>query len=199
MDQRSRRESSDNFDQQKADEAWGFLEEGITRIYEKQSATLSYEELYRNAYHLTLHRYGDMTYKNLSQALEKNIFKYFQKLNALQDEDFLVHLQNVWAEAKVLIRIIKNIFLYMDKNYVPSKDSSVKPIMILGYETFKKLLLTKEHQLFDKFKREILNIIKSERDGFHIDRILVKNLLYMLVTLFSYILITDLRILSRSS
>lgn len=169
------------FDQAQADTAWAFLNDGINKINEKQSFTLSYEELYRNAYYLILHRYGDMTYKNLTRALEQNITKYFQKLNSLQDEDFLIHLQNIWFDAKLMIKIIKNIFLYMDKNYVPLKDSSVKPVLILGYEIFKKLLLNKERQLFDKFQREILSIIKNERDGFHIDRILVKNLLHMLV------------------
>ena len=177
------RDSYCEFDQERANKTWAVLNEGIDKIYEKQSFTLSYEELYRSAYYLILHRYGDMTYKNLTQALEANFFKYFQRVNSLQDEDFLEHLQTIWFEAKMMIKITKNIFLYMDKNYTPFKDASIKPVLVLGYDIFKKLLLSKERQLFDKFRREILSAIKSERDGFQIDRVVVKNLLHMLVSL----------------
>lgn len=36
--------------------SWTTLKNAIDKIYQKQVSTLSYEELYRNAYNLVLHK-----------------------------------------------------------------------------------------------------------------------------------------------
>jgi len=39
---------------------WGLLKRAIDKIQHKNNSELSFEELYRTAYQLVLHRYGDM-------------------------------------------------------------------------------------------------------------------------------------------
>jgi len=41
------------------------MKEAIKRIYNLQASSLSYEELYRTAYNLVLHKHGDLLYNGV--------------------------------------------------------------------------------------------------------------------------------------
>ncbi len=44
---------------------WETLKDAIYKIHSKQASILSYEELYRTAYNLVLHKHGEMLYNNV--------------------------------------------------------------------------------------------------------------------------------------
>jgi len=167
------------FTEEDAQKAWKVLSDAIDKIYQKNYSELSYEELYKNAYHLVLHRYGEMTYKNLQETIEKNLRRYYQSLSQKQEESFLNNFNNIWIDAKEMLKAISQIFLYMDKNYVAKQ--CINPIKIMGYQIFKKVFLD-DPLLRRKLITELLILIRQERDGFKIDRMLIKNLLIMLVS-----------------
>lgn len=42
----------------------------ITEIHNKNASSLSFEELYRNAYNLVLHKHGDLLYSGVKQSVQ---------------------------------------------------------------------------------------------------------------------------------
>lgn len=44
---------------------WNTIREAIHKIYAKEASTLSYEELYRTAYNLVLHKHGEILYQGV--------------------------------------------------------------------------------------------------------------------------------------
>ena len=47
---------------------WGST--AITQIHKKNASSLSFEELYRNAYNLVLHKHGDLLYSGVKQSVQ---------------------------------------------------------------------------------------------------------------------------------
>lgn len=48
-----------------AQQHWETIRDAIFKIHSKQASQLSYEELYRTAYNLVLHKHGEMLYNNV--------------------------------------------------------------------------------------------------------------------------------------
>ena len=51
------------WDEAKAENTWIALKSAIGEIHNQNASTLSFEELYRNAYNLVLHKHGEMLYE----------------------------------------------------------------------------------------------------------------------------------------
>ena len=47
---------------------WNTIKEAIVKIYQKQASSLSYEELYRTAYNLVLHKHGELLYGGVKEV-----------------------------------------------------------------------------------------------------------------------------------
>merc|ERR1712000_413542 len=52
-----------------ADTIWKLLHNAIKQIHMKNASGLSFEELYRNAYNMVLHKYGDKLYQGLKEEI----------------------------------------------------------------------------------------------------------------------------------
>lgn len=52
---------------------WRLLEAAIHEIFNHNASGLSYEELYRNAYNLVLHKHAPMLYENLTATLSQRL------------------------------------------------------------------------------------------------------------------------------
>lgn len=98
-----------DFSSQQAQQSWALLSNAIELIYQKQASTLSYEELYRNAYYLILHKYGDMTYTNLQNEFYKIINKLYLNisLTLFTKNNWLKNVGETWKEGNNIIGIIK--------------------------------------------------------------------------------------------
>ena len=80
---------------------------------------MSYEELYRTAYNLVLHKHGEMLYDNVRKTTVEMLQPITQKLVNIPDEDLVREINEIWELEKYVIIMIKDILLYMDKNFVP--------------------------------------------------------------------------------
>mmetsp|Transcript_3695 Transcript_3695/g.4696 ORF Transcript_3695/g.4696 Transcript_3695/m.4696 type:complete len:83 (+) Transcript_3695:68-316(+) len=68
---------------------------------------------------LVLHKHGEMLYTNVKNTTAELLKPIATKILSSHDDEFLEELNNVWSEKKLCIIMIKDILLYMDKNYVP--------------------------------------------------------------------------------
>ena len=80
---------------------------------------MSYEELYRTAYNLVLHKHGELLYDNVRKTTVEMLQPIAQKLINIPDEDLIRAINEIWELEKYVIIMIKDILLYMDKNFVP--------------------------------------------------------------------------------
>ena len=56
-----------------AEAIWLALKRAVEEILEGNNAQLRFEELYRNAYTLVLHKHGEMLYKGVEQCITKRL------------------------------------------------------------------------------------------------------------------------------
>ena len=60
-----------------------------------------------------------MLYDNVRKTTIEMLQPIAHKLINMPDEDLLKEITNIWALEKYVIIMIKDILLYMDKNFVP--------------------------------------------------------------------------------
>jgi cullin 3 len=60
-------------DPQYAQQTWATLHDAISKINDRQTSELSFEELYRYSYNMVLHKHGDILYKGLTTVLSEHL------------------------------------------------------------------------------------------------------------------------------
>ena len=115
-----------NMARDQASQHWETIRDAILKIQNKKASSLSYEELYRTAYNMVLHKHGEMLYTNVKFTTAELLKPIADASIEKTDEEFLVQLNKLWAEQKMCIIMIKDILLYMNKNYVPKLK--LKPV-----------------------------------------------------------------------
>ena len=73
-----------------------------------------------------LHKHGEMLYNNVKTTTGDLLKPVAEEILQKTDEDFIKALNKVWADQKLCIIMIKDILLYMNKNYVPKVK--LKPV-----------------------------------------------------------------------
>lgn len=67
-------------DEKYVESIWNLLRNAIQEIQKKNNSGLSFEELYRNAYTMVLHKHGERLYTGLKEVvtthLEKQVREY---------------------------------------------------------------------------------------------------------------------------
>ena len=145
-----------------ASQHWETLRDAIYKIHSKQASTLSYEELYRTAYNLVLNKHGDMLYNNVKQTTAELLKPVAEEILAKPDDEVIKALNRLWADQKLCIIMIKDILLYMNKNYVPKVK--LKPVEHMQTSQFKHHVVLHPH-IKKKFIGLLLDEIRAERMG----------------------------------
>ena len=101
-----------------AHQNWNTIRDAIHKIYAKEASTLSYEELYRTAYNLVLHKHGELLYGGVRATTIELLHPIVQKLGRCSEEDLIKKINQVWKDVKLSIIMIKDILMYLDRNYV---------------------------------------------------------------------------------
>jgi cullin 3 len=114
---------------------------------------LSYEELYRTAYQMVLHKHGEMLYDNVKKTTAEMLQPIAQKLINMPDEDLLQEITSVWHLEKNVIHKISDILLYMNKNFVP-KMRNYPTVEAMQTNEFKKGVVMK-----DDIKRKLVKLL----------------------------------------
>jgi len=164
--------------QEQAHAHWTTMKDAIKRIYALQASTLSYEELYRTAYNLVLHKHGELLYNGVKQITIEMLQPIVQQLIDTPDESLLTTFNDIWTREKLCIIMIKDILMYMDRHYVPKMK--LQNVEHLQTSQFKNQVIMNQ-EIKQKLIRRILSDIRAERDGHSIERSQLRLSISMLV------------------
>lgn len=94
---------------------WIRLKTAIQEIQKKNNSGLSFEELYRNAYTMVLHKYGERLYTGLRDVVKEHLVNKVRMdvLNALPNNNFLQVLNQCWNDHQISMTMIRDILMYM--------------------------------------------------------------------------------------
>ena len=88
-------------DRQVAMKTWDALANAIDEIYNRNASQLSFEELYRNAYNLVLHKHGTLLYEGVSEKLNSHLNDTVNKLAETPESSLLEEMSTTWSEHQV--------------------------------------------------------------------------------------------------
>ncbi|MFH4981104.1 hypothetical protein AB6A40_007813 [Gnathostoma spinigerum] len=162
-------------------QTWLNLKRSIQEIQRKNNSGLSFEELYRSAYTLVLHKHGEKLYNGLKQVVTEHLETTVRQevLDSVNGR-FLETLNRAWQDHTTAMVMIRDILMYMDRVYV--QQYRVEPVYHLGLAIFRDEVI-RYGTLGDTLRNILLKMIAVERRGEVINKIAVKNACSMLVAL----------------
>ena len=163
-----------------AQSVWQSLSLAIDEIYNKNASTLRFEELYRNGYNLVLHKHGEMLYNGVAGVIRRHLLETVEQVVATPNEHLVESISVAWSEHKVAMNMVADILMYMDRTYVSQHKKT--PIYKLSLQIFRDVIIY-HSSVRDRIRSILLENIMNERNGYLIDRDLMKTTLAMLVDL----------------
>ncbi|XP_028806440.1 cullin-3A [Neltuma alba] len=163
-----------------ADKTWKVLEHAIHEIYNHNASGLSFEELYRNAYNMVLHKFGEKLYSGLAMTMTYHLKEISKSLEASQGEIFLEEVNRKWADHNKALQMIRDILMYMDRTFIPSTHKT--PVHELGLNLWRDVVIHSS-KAQARLRDTLLDLILRERNGEVINRGLMRNITKMLMDL----------------
>lgn len=123
-------------DEKYVETIWASLKNAIQEIQKKNNSGLSFEQLYRNAYNMVLHKYGHRLYFGLREVVKEHLEDKVRKdvLESLHN-NFLPKLNQAWTDHQTSMVMIRDILMYMDRVYVQNRE--VENVYNLGLILFR--------------------------------------------------------------
>eukprot|EP00398_MALV-I-01_sp_L67-1_P000454 gene454-936_t len=172
--------AGDPMDEKEAARTWESLKDALTQIHAHNASTLSFEELYRNAYNLVLHKYGDLLYQNVRMVVTNHLQVVGVIVRDATDNTLLEELKKQWDDHKTVMVMIRDILMYMDRNFVNQYKKI--PVYDMGLTVFREQVIC-QAGVRDRLLEIMLKMIADDRAGLPIDKILLKHTVTMLVEL----------------
>ncbi|XP_010552580.1 PREDICTED: cullin-3B-like [Tarenaya hassleriana] len=163
-----------------ADKTWKILEHAIHEIYNHNASGLSFEELYRNAYNMVLHKYGEKLYSGLVNTMTAHLREISKSIEATQGGSFLEELNRKWNDHNKALQMIRDILMYMDRTYIPSTKKTA--VHELGLNLWRDNI-AHSSKIQTRLLNTLLDLIHRERTGEVIDRVLMRNVIKMFMDL----------------
>ncbi|OMO82454.1 hypothetical protein COLO4_22989 [Corchorus olitorius] len=163
-----------------ADKTWNILEHAIHEIYNHNASGLSFEELYRNAYNMVLHKFGEKLYSGLVTTMTAHLKEISKSIEAAQGGLFLEELNRKWNDHNKALQMIRDILMYMDRTYIPNTHKT--PVHELGLNLWRDNIIHSS-KIQTRLLSTLLELVHSERTGEVIDRGLMRNIIKMLMDL----------------
>ncbi|KAG6494940.1 cullin-3B-like [Zingiber officinale] len=163
-----------------AERTWKVLEHAIHEIYNHNASGLSFEELYRNAYNMVLHKYGEKLYSGLVTTMTGHLKEIAKSIEDAQGSLFLEELDRKWGEHNKALQMIRDIMMYMDRTFVPSSGRT--PVHDLGLNLWRDNIIHSS-KIQSRLLDTLLDLIHRERKGEVINRGLMRNITKMLMDL----------------
>ncbi|EXX69765.1 uncharacterized protein OCT59_028473 [Rhizophagus irregularis] len=178
---------------------WDRLAQAIREIHKKNASILSFEELYRNAYNMVLHKNGDKLYNGVREVITQHLEEVAVSQvvpafplsgasssqtnpNGAGGANFLKVLKTVWEDHTTCMLMIRDILMYMDRVY--AKTANVPLVYDLGLDLFRDTIVRSQNYPIQNHLLEVLlQQIKLERENEIIDRTNVKASIDMLLEL----------------
>ncbi|XP_068686762.1 cullin-3-like [Montipora foliosa] len=168
-------------DDKYVEDIWNLLKNAIQEIQKKNNSGLSFEELYRNAYTMVLHKHGERLYSGLKQVVTDHLTEKIRKdvVNSLNN-NFLDTLNAAWNDHQTSMVMIRDILMYMDRVYV--QQNGVDNVYNLGLILFRDLVV-RHGNIRDHLCQTLLTLVRRERKGEVVDRMAIRNACQMLMIL----------------
>lgn len=163
-----------------AEKTWKILEHAIHEIYNHNASGLSFEELYRNAYNMVLHKYGEKLYSGLVSTLTSHLEEIAESIGAAQGPSFLEELNRKWTDHNKALQMIRDILMYMDRTFIPSTHKT--PVNELGLNLWRDKVIH-SNKIRTRLQATLLELVQRERTGEVINRGLMRNVTKMLADL----------------
>lgn len=163
-----------------AEKTWKILEHAIHEIYNHNASGLSFEELYRNAYNMVLHKYGEKLYSGLVSTLTSHLKEIAKSIEAAQGPSFLEELNRKWTDHIKALQMIRDILMYMDRTFIPSTHKT--PVNELGLNLWRDNII-RSSKIQTRLQSTLLELVLRERTGEVINRGLMRNITKMLADL----------------
>ncbi|KAJ0703500.1 putative cullin [Helianthus annuus] len=168
-------------DPEYADKTWKILEHAIHEIYHHNGIiTITFEELYRNAYNMVLHSFGEKLYSGLVSTMTVHLKEIVASVEASKGPLFLEELNNKWTQHNKALQTIRDIVMYMDRTYVPSTHKT--PVRELGLNLWRDNVIHSV-DIQTRLQVTLLDSVQKERNGEVIKRDLMKDIIKMLMDL----------------
>ncbi|KAG8066446.1 hypothetical protein GUJ93_ZPchr0004g40219 [Zizania palustris] len=162
------------------DKSWKKLDDAIREIYNHNASGLSFEELYRTAYNLVLHKHGMKLYDKLVEKLKGHLEEMCRSLEDAQGCLFLEELQIRWDDHNKALQMIRDILMYMDRTFITTLKKT--PVFDLGLELWRDIVV-RSPKIHGRLLDTLLELINRERMGDVINRGLMRNSTKMLMDL----------------
>ncbi|EEC78114.1 hypothetical protein OsI_17639 [Oryza sativa Indica Group] len=162
------------------DKSWKKLEDAIREIYNHNASGLSFEELYRTAYNLVLHKHGLKLYDKLTENLKGHLKEMCRSIGDAQGSLFLEELQRRWADHNKALQMIRDILMYMDRTFITTNKKT--PVFDLGLELWRDIVV-RAPKIHGRLLDTLLELIHRERMGEMINRGLMRSTTKMLMDL----------------
>lgn len=164
-----------------AAQTWDVLANAIDEIYNRNASQLSFEELYRNAYNLVLHKHGTLLYEGVSEKLSSHLLDTVARLAEVPDSSLLEEVATTWSEHQITMIMVRDILMYMDRTYIQQQRR--RPVYELGLHLF-RITVWEHPKVQPRVTELLMSAIASERAGLLTDdRSLLKANLGMLLEL----------------
>lgn len=167
-------------DNDTAQQRWRLLQRAIDQIHQQNASSLSFEELYRNAYNLVLHNHGPMLYDGVHDTVRAHLSKVADMVADKPDDLLLKALNDQWKLHELTMSNIRDILMYMDRVFV--QKSKRYPVYHLGLKLFREVIVG-HARVKSRLRSILLMSVHRERSGEMIDKGLVGSTLQMLVAL----------------
>ncbi|CAH1781618.1 unnamed protein product [Owenia fusiformis] len=168
-------------DEKYVNSIWALLKNAIQEIQKKNNSGLSFEELYRNAYTMVLHKHGEKLYTGLREVVtEHAVVKVKTEVLESLHNNFLQTLNSSWNDHQTSMVMIRDILMYMDRVYV--QQNNVDNVYNLGLMIFRDQVV-RCPEIQDFLRETLLDMVAKERKGEVVDRGAVKNACQMLMVL----------------
>ncbi|XP_033097413.1 cullin-3-B-like isoform X1 [Anneissia japonica] len=160
---------------------WALLKNAIQEIQRKNNSGLSFEELYRNAYTMVLHKHGERLYTGLREVVQEHLVSKVREdvLKALNN-NFLQTLNAAWNDHQTAMVMIRDILMYMDRVYV--QQNGVDNVYNQGLKIFRTQVV-RHGNIREHLRQTLLELVMKERRGEVVDRGAVRNACQMLMML----------------
>lgn len=140
----------------------------IEEIQKKNNSQLSFEELYRNAYTMVLHKHGEKLYTGTRDVVSEHlVIKVRQNVIDALINNFLTTLNAAWEDHRTAMVMIRDILMYMDRVYVSVQK--LEPIYNLGVILFRDNVV-RYGPIRDYLRQTLLDMVGKERRGEVVDK-----------------------------
>ena len=91
---------------------------------------------------MVLHKYGETLYNGVYNNLRNRLLQLTNQITQLNDDILMRELNICWTDHKLIMTMIKDILMYMDRTLVSQQKKT--PVFDMGIELFRDIIVRHE-------------------------------------------------------